>query len=75
MSLRNFIEAIESIEMNGSLSLSEIAINEHIVELENCLSLMISEFKSNRIERVVSLALEIARNANEIFLNIAKTAK
>ena len=40
--------------------------------MEKYLSVMIEELKMNRIENVVNTALELARNANDLFISITK---
>ncbi|CAF0736619.1 unnamed protein product [Brachionus calyciflorus] len=67
-SLEKLIEAINNIEI---FKLSQ-TINDQVDELEKCLNTMIYELKMNRTERVISSALEMARNANELFLAITR---
>lgn len=80
VSFKSFVNAIESIEVvNDAAAANEQAllatrkqVGRQLSDLDERLSLMISEFRLNKIENVVSLALEVARNANEIFLNLAQ---
>jgi hypothetical protein len=69
ISLNRLIETIETIGVSNQ---SKSLIGKQISELEKCLTLMIGELKLNRIESVINSALELARNANELFLTITK---
>ncbi len=66
VALNNLIETIETIEVSSHSK----SINKKVNELESLLSIMIDELKNNRIENVINTALEMARNANEMFLCI-----
>lgn len=46
-------------------------LNDQIDELKENLNLLAIELRLNKIERVVNLSLEMAKNANELFLGIA----
>lgn len=70
VALNSLIETIETIEVTSHTKL----INKKINDLETLLSVMIEEVKKNRIENVINTALELARNANELFLTITSTS-
>ena len=72
VSFESFINAIETTSSDSESERKDI--DRQLSDVEDCLSQMISEFRANKIERVVSLALDVARNANEIFLTFAKSA-
>ena len=69
VSLKRLIETLGNIDFFDKSK----KINEQINELENCMSLMINELKSNKIENVIKVALELARTANDLFLVITKS--
>ena len=87
VSFESFVNAIDdSLVNDGSSSLTSCVVEEaattkkrtdelerQLGDVEESLARMISEFRLNKIERVVSLALDVARSANEIFLDIAKS--
>ena len=79
IAFESFVNAIESVDaaindhVSGKTTMTRKEIDRQLSEVEDCLSQMIGEFRVNKIERVVSLALDVARNANEIFLNFAKS--
>ena len=84
VSFEGFVNAIDdSLVNDGSSScvVEEAAttkkrtdeLERQLGDVEESLARMISEFRLNKIERVVSLALDVARSANEIFLDIAKS--
>jgi hypothetical protein len=67
MAFQSLIEVIQCIDLDKSSTISG-----QLADLEACLGLMINEFKASQIEKVVSLALDLARKANEMFINITK---
>lgn len=67
-SLENLIEAIFSIEIFKSSRI----ISEQVDEMEKCLNTLVYELKMNRTEKVINCSLEMARNANELFLTLTK---
>ncbi len=69
VSLNHLIETIEIFEVNNQ---SKNLIAKQIGELEKYLTIMIEELKLNRIENVINTALELARNANELFHTVTK---
>lgn len=72
-SLKCLIETVEAVRMHiVNENRSKRLINQ-IEELENSLNLLIVELRLNKIERVVSLGLEMARSANEMFLGLTQS--
>lgn len=69
IALNRLIETVEGIEINNQAK--KLKTNK-VYELEKYLRKMIEELKENHIENVINTALELARNANELFLSIAK---
>lgn len=69
IALNRLIETVEGIEINNQAK--KLKTNK-VNELEKFLRKMIEELKENHIENVINTALELARNANELFLSIAK---
>lgn len=67
-SMENLIEAIFSVEVFKSSRV----VSEQVDELEKCLNTLVYELKMNRTEKVINCSLEMARNANELFLTLAK---
>lgn len=71
LSLNHLIETIETLEVSNHSKI----INNKIHDLETLLAVMIDELKKNHFDNVVNTALELASNANELFLAITtKTA-
>ncbi len=66
VALNTLIETIGTIEVSTHSKL----INKKVNELEMLLKSMISELNKNHIENVINTALDLARNANELFLAI-----
>lgn len=64
------MEVIQCIDLDKSKK-----ITEQLDELEISLNLMMNQFKSNHIEKVISLSLEMARKANEMFVSITKNGE
>lgn len=71
-SFRTYVQTVEA-SCEGVRASLKHDIEQQIEDMENALNVMISEFRLAKVERVVSLALEIARNANETFLNLTKS--
>ena len=66
VALNTLIETIGTIEVSTHSKL----INKKVNELEMLLKSMVSELNKNHIENVINTALDLARNANELFLAI-----
>lgn len=65
-SLNSLIKTIQANEISSHMKL----LNKKIEDLEILLGIMIEDVKKNQIENVINTALELARNANELFLEI-----
>ena len=48
--------------------------NEIIEELDNKLTIMIDELKQNHLDKVISIALDLANNAKQIFCTIVSNS-
>lgn len=66
VALNTLIETIGTIEVSTHSKL----INKKVNELEMLLKSMVNELNKNHIENVINTALDLARNANELFLAI-----
>jgi len=64
VALNNLIETIGTIDQ---VSAHSKLINKKVSELELLLNAMINELNKNHIENVINTALDLARNANELF--------
>lgn len=86
--LRTFMQIVNVIMESWSLSLSlkqqvnntillqrqrqQQRVRDQIEELRENFNLLVIELKLDKIERVINLSLEMAKNANDLFLEIVK---
>ena len=76
VSFKSYVNAIDLINLGETTNgggLTKKDVERNMTDLENRLTLMIGEYRIGSVEKVVNLALDVARNANEIFLNITKS--